>query len=166
MAQQMKDIPTAYKLWLGALFGVAGLHRLYTGKILTGFLWLFTFGLFGIGQIVDLLLIPRMVELHNSHQSTKLAQATAPDAGLFKRSASQTLPTTSPLPQEAVIQLLKAAEAAGGKLSVTQGVMATGASFTEVEVALKQMVQTGYVEVGNHPSSGIIVYEFKEMLEG
>lgn len=35
------------------LLGVFGVHRFYVGKIGTGFLWLFTFGLFGIGAIVD-----------------------------------------------------------------------------------------------------------------
>jgi TM2 domain-containing membrane protein YozV len=34
--------------------GLAGIHRFYKGKILSGLLWLFTGGLCGIGTILDL----------------------------------------------------------------------------------------------------------------
>jgi len=37
--------------------GVFGIHRFYVGRIGTGILWLFTFGLAGIGSLVDLILI-------------------------------------------------------------------------------------------------------------
>lgn len=43
---------------LFAIFlGVFGVHRFYVGKIGTGFLWLFTGGLLGLGWIIDILLI-------------------------------------------------------------------------------------------------------------
>ncbi len=46
-----------YILWI---FGFMGAHRFYYGKKLTGILWFFTLGLFFIGWIVDLFLIPSM----------------------------------------------------------------------------------------------------------
>ncbi len=46
-----------YILWI---FGFTGSHRFFYGKPITGTIWLFTFGLLGIGWLVDLFLIPRM----------------------------------------------------------------------------------------------------------
>jgi TM2 domain-containing membrane protein YozV len=46
-----------YILWL---FGFTGAHRFYYGRPVTGTIWFFTFGLFLIGWIVDLFLIPAM----------------------------------------------------------------------------------------------------------
>jgi hypothetical protein len=41
----------------GSLIGICGLQRFYVGKIWTGILWFVTGGLFGIGQLVDIILI-------------------------------------------------------------------------------------------------------------
>ncbi|HID02072.1 MAG TPA: TM2 domain-containing protein [Desulfobacterales bacterium] len=46
-----------YILWI---FGFLGAHRFYYGRPISGTLYFFTFGLFFIGWIVDLFLIPGM----------------------------------------------------------------------------------------------------------
>lgn len=38
-------------------FGLFGVHRFYEGKVGSGLLWFFTFGLFGIGWFIDLIII-------------------------------------------------------------------------------------------------------------
>jgi len=46
-----------YVLWI---FGFTGSHRFYYGRPITGIIWFFTLGLFGIGWLIDLFLIPGM----------------------------------------------------------------------------------------------------------
>ncbi len=46
-----------YLLWI---FGFIGAHRFYYGKQISGVIWFFTLGLFFVGWIIDLLLIPAM----------------------------------------------------------------------------------------------------------
>ena len=56
----------AYLFWFACLVGFCGVHRLYLGRYITGFLWMFTFGLLGIGQFIDLFLINGMVRDENA----------------------------------------------------------------------------------------------------
>jgi len=58
----MSTVPThsktiGYLLWI---FGFTGAHRFYFGKPISGTIWFFTFGLLGIGWLIDLFLIPTM----------------------------------------------------------------------------------------------------------
>ncbi|RIY01944.1 NINE protein [Aureimonas flava] len=61
----MKSGPAAFVLWLCGLIGLCGLHRFYLGRPWTGLLWLLTVGIFGIGQIIDLFLLPSMIRQEN-----------------------------------------------------------------------------------------------------
>ena len=51
------SVVMGYLLWI---FGFMGSHRFYYGRPISGTIWFFTFGLFFIGWIIDLLLIPGM----------------------------------------------------------------------------------------------------------
>jgi TM2 domain-containing membrane protein YozV len=51
------------------MFSICGLHRFYAGRYISGTIWLLTWGLCGVGQVLDLFFIPRMVEDHNAGRS-------------------------------------------------------------------------------------------------
>lgn len=51
------SVTVGYIVWF---FGFTGAHRFYYGKPVTGAIWFSTFGLFGIGWIIDFFLIPAM----------------------------------------------------------------------------------------------------------
>lgn len=165
----MNNVGTAYVLWLGCLLQLHGLQRLYNGKIFTGLLWLFTFGLMGFGQLFDLILIPGMVEEHNAklraRQGLLPGGAAQSQPAIHRLMTHEFAPTAiaHPTPHQLTIKLLKAAHIRGGKLSVTQGVLDTEASFAEVEATLQELAKTGYVHVYNDPETGIVTYEFREL---
>lgn len=157
----MNDLNTSYIFWLGWFFGLGGLHRLHNKKRFSGFLWLCTWGLFGVGQLLDLMLIPAMVDEHNQEVRKRLglSQAGVPLTPMAVATTMYQPPTRDHL----MVKLVNAAHSRGGQLSVTQGVLDTGASFAEVEATLKDMVKSGYVTVDNHPLSGVVLYDFIEL---
>ncbi|MBQ8960331.1 MAG: TM2 domain-containing protein [Ruminococcus sp.] len=52
-----KSKQTALILCCLGFAGIGGMHRLYTGRLVTGLLYFFTYGIFWIGTIIDLVLI-------------------------------------------------------------------------------------------------------------
>ena len=144
----------SYLLWSGAFIGVFGLHRLYNGKIVSGVIWMCTLGFLGVGQLVDLFLISDMAEkrqrqLLGDHPSNfDMQSAVAAEVN------QETLP----------VKLLRLAQLHGGQITVTQAVMETGKSFETIETELKSMVKSGYADVTNRPGSGVVIYEFPELM--
>ena len=72
---ERRSVAVAYGLWALGLVGVCGLHRFYNRKPLSGTLWLLTFGLCGLGQLVDLFLLPGLI--NQANQPLLLEQALA-----------------------------------------------------------------------------------------
>ena len=152
---QLRDRKTnSYLLWLLCLLGFNGIHRIYNGKVVSGLVWFCTLGLFGIGQFIDLVLIPGMAET----RTRKIY------GGTVTQFDTPALVTPPPPKESLQKRLLKLAQAHGGRLSVTRAVLETDESFEAVEQQLKQMVKSGYADVTNDPKSGVVVYEFPELM--
>lgn len=153
-------LTNSYLLCLAWFLGLGGLHRLYNGKIGTGLLWLCTAGLFGVGQFVDIFLMPSMVEAHEL--KLRANQGLSPGGMPVNPPAiTETVPVKNC--EKLMVRLLQVAHNHGGKLTVTQGVMETGASFDLVEATLREMLKTGYVNIGNDPQTGAVIYRFYEL---
>jgi TM2 domain-containing membrane protein YozV len=78
-----------YLLWILGGFGVLGFQRFYLGRWVTGLIWFFTGGLFLIGALVDLFLIPGMVQVENLSQQ------------LIAQANGSVWPRSRPMPQTA-----------------------------------------------------------------
>lgn len=53
--RETHSVLLGYLLWI---FGFIGSHRFYYGRQVTGVIWFCTLGLFLVGWIIDLFLIP------------------------------------------------------------------------------------------------------------
>ena len=161
--QQEKSVRlgVSYLLWMAGFFGVGGLHRFYNGKYVTGALWFFTWNLFWIGQIVDGFIMPGMVDKYQDKMRKKLGISATGVPLAPQNSISQTVSLQTQ--DQLMIALVRAAQARGGYLSVTQAVIDTNRGFSEVEQALTQMVSAGYVSVENDPVTGVVIYRFNEL---
>ena len=152
----------AFLLWLACVFGLCGIHRFYLGRPVTGFLYLITFGFLGIGQLIDLFRLRGMVE----EQNLALLERRQRVLG-FQQPLVPALPAPparpAPPPEDLRVALTRAAAAHGGRLTVTQGVLATGRSFEDVEAALDTLARGRFVEIDNDPATGVIVYRFGEL---
>jgi TM2 domain-containing membrane protein YozV len=57
MSRSTHSLAVGYILWI---FGFLGAHRFYYGKPVSGTIYFFTLGLFFIGWIIDLFLMPKL----------------------------------------------------------------------------------------------------------
>lgn len=155
---------TAFLLWFACVFGLCGVHRFYMGKWFTGFLYLISFGFFGVGQIIDLVRLRGMVQDENDKRRLVSARQRGYLTGGRRQIGDGIgLPAEEPTIESIRMKLLSAAATRGGKLSVTEGVMATGKSFAEVEAELDAMAKSGYVGIDVDEETGRVTYAFGEL---
>jgi TM2 domain-containing membrane protein YozV len=159
------NVLLAYGLCALGLFGICGIHRFYLGRYVSGILYLFTVGFFGIGQIIDLALIPSMAEERNRY----LWEANRTDyTGELVEIGRKTLNYLSgfasgneqKLSQSSMQKLLNCAAESNGILSVAQAVRATGLDPKQVKELLNEAMRQDLAHVGNDPTTGAVRYYF------
>lgn len=154
---------TAYLLWALCLFGICGLHRFYAGQTVWGIVYLCTFGLFGLGQLIDLVLVPGMVKTRNDQLRRKYLAEWSEDGLAMPVPMERNLVAAQGVAQpqtDSMQQLLRVAYANGGKLSKAQVALHTGLSAERVDALIHEALRCGYADVTNDPDSGAVRYVF------
>lgn len=132
---------TAYSLWCCSIFGLCGIHRFYLGKPVSGLIYLCTFGVFGIGQLLDLIFIPQIVEQKKLKEQHVL---------------NLTSPPPIPTPRLDVMILKTCREMKGATLS--DCVIETEAAPEVVKQTIYQLSVDGLLTVDNRDSDGAVIY--------
>jgi TM2 domain-containing membrane protein YozV len=153
----MVKTKTAYLLWLLGLCGFGGVHRMYLGKPVSGVFYFLTGGFFFIGQLVDLLLIPSMVEEKNLKY--KLLQATSdPVQSVEVHPHANSSSAGIHRPPRLDVQILKLCRDTGAA-TLSDCVIETGADPAQIKTTVHQLCLDGLLMVDNRERDGAVVYK-------
>jgi hypothetical protein len=154
--EEPRSTGTSFLLWLACAAGLCGIHRFYLGKPLSGLLYLFTFGLLGVGQVVDLFLLRGLVREANAGR--RLVVSPPP-----RRLLAAPRPSSRASTSEGRAALLHAAARFHGRLTLAQAVATTGLPEQQAEKLLDGLVLDGQADIDNDPDTGAVVYTFAEL---
>jgi TM2 domain-containing membrane protein YozV len=158
---QKVNAGTAYALWCLSFFGICGVQRFYAGKIGTGLLYFFTFGLFGVGQLLDLIFIPSMIDRRNAQLRRQQGRSDDYDPPIARNRdtlAPERFQPIAPIPP--MQKLLQIAKEHGGQLSKAQVAMYMDLEPHEVQKLLDTALRAEYADVMNDPATGTVRYYF------
>ena len=158
--RQEVEPTTAYILWALCFVGICGVHRFYSGKTISGLLYLFTVGFFGFGQLIDLLLIPGMTRERNMYlmyQATVAARNNGHQVTLVEPTTAQAVPKKE---QDPMLLLLKTAADHNNVLSVGQAMLSTEMPLEQIEELLQQALKQGLAHIDNDDRTGAVRYHF------
>jgi len=153
------SLAVAYALWAISGCGALGLHRFYLGKTGSGFLWLFTGGLAGIGCVYDLFTMPRQVRESNLRYDAEaaLALGTAAMSDRYGQAAGLSY-RRAETPEKTI---LRVARQNGGPVTPGEVAIESDISVDEARKELDKLAKSGMAEIRVR-SSGVIVYYFAE----
>lgn len=155
-----RETGTAYLLWCASLVGVCGLQRYYLGQTLVGTLYLLSFGFCGLGQLMDLFLIPGLVERSNmadaAHRLLTGSLATASLATADGSSGDQVLPPQSPAALTLEQKILQRCE--HEPASLAHFILATGEPSGKIRAVVEEMAAQGLLRQ-TISDSGSVLYQ-------
>jgi TM2 domain-containing membrane protein YozV len=145
LRQERRSVGLTYLFWAMGLFGLNGIHRFYCRKPVSGGIWLMSLGLVGIGQMVDLFLIPGMVEEAN-RPLLQLGLATANSVAL-------------PSLERQLLRLARASGRNGFSLNdaLIELELPAGAGSAAVRSEIERLLLEHLLDVGND-ERGRVVY--------
>ena len=159
-----KDSGTAYILWALGICGVCGIQRFYLGQPVPGLLYLFTFGICGIGQLIDLFLIPGEVRAANSGsaltanpQQNVVVQLSDPQQGYSPTPRQQTYPAIRERPASLAHKILEEC-ANPHPISLSQIIIATGEPIDQIKSTVKDLCEQELLTQTIN-EDGIILYK-------
>ena len=156
----MKNTGAAYLLAaLGLVTPVAGIHRFYLGRPVTAVLYLVTWGFFGIGTVVDLINLGRMVDDENRRL---LYPGSPPQGRLLSETADTTALHAAPMrerlsPEQ---QILRVASEHNGAVTVELVAVKTSLSLRRAKKELERLRRQDYCTL-DVTSEGATLYVFE-----
>ncbi len=136
----VRDLGTSYLLAaIGFITPVAGLHHFYLHQPIMGVLYLLTWGFCGVGTLIDLIRMPRLVE--NENLRARLLMGGAP---YHHRALPAPSKPEKKLSDEQ--RILRAAQEKEGAITVALASVATGMPLDVCRKLLEKMAKEGYCE--------------------
>ena len=121
---EQKDLVLAYALWTLSIVGICGVQRMYLGQPGLGVAMLFTFGFCGIGQVLDLILLPDALNQANRrlgfsrNEVGGSASSSRVSATVRQKSVSVSMPSAQ---DDELDQLLRQAEQSVSRTNTLNG---------------------------------------------
>ena len=154
-----RETGTAYLLWCASLLGVCGLQRFYLGQIWVGTLCLVSFGFCGLAQLIDLFLIPGLVERSNQADRSARPMAGRPLAPLAQAGTDPTTDGSTGTPVPALTleqQILRRCE--HEPASLAHFILATGEPSDTIRRVVEEMAAQGLLRQ-TISESGSVLYQ-------